>query len=464
MHAGPTRLTGAAVGFGVAVTVIVTLVPPLHFAYSSPPTHLVLETADGAIAGIAALLLYGRFRRDHALPNLLLGYALALLATAAIGFATIPVLAGAGPTDAVRTWAALAIRILGSALFAVAALVPPGRRALRAPRSDVAVLAALVAVVLTAALLAPHTLPVALNPTIRPEDSGSPHPNGHPGVLVAQFLQMLFYGIACVSFTRRAKRTGDEFTAWIGAAAGLSSVARVNYLLFPSLFSEYVYVGDFLRTGAYLLLLIGGAREIEKYWVRIAAAAAIEERQRVARDLHDGLTQELTYIWSQLQHLERHPDRSETIPRLTSAAARAIDEARRAIAALTHPADEPLAVAVTQAAEEVAGRYGANVAVDVDDVEVDATRRESLIRIVREAVSNSARHANADRIHVRLAKDGGRLNLVVSDDGRGFTSASNRHPRGFGLTAMKQRAEQSGARFALDTGADGTSVMVVWDV
>jgi len=441
----------------------VTVVPSLHFAYSSEATHLVLETADGTIAAIAALLLYGRFRRDHALPNLLLGYALALLAIAAIGFATISVLAGAGQTDAVRTWAPLAIRIMGSAMFAAAAVVPGDRLAVRRPRSDVAVLAAVVAVILTAALLAPHALPVALDPTLRPEDSSTPHFDGHPGVLIAQFGQFVFYGIACVAFTRRAERTGDEFTAWIGAAAGLSAAARINYVLFPSLFSEYVYIGDFLRTGAYLLLLIGGAREIEKYWVRIAAAAAIEERQRVARDLHDGLTQELTYIWSQLQRLEHHPERSETIPRLTGAAARAIDEARRAIAALTRPTDEPLVVTLTQAAEEVAGRYGATVTVDIENVDVEVSRRESLIRIVREAVSNAARHAAADTILVHLAQDASRLKLVVSDDGHGFIVANNGSRRGYGLTTMQQRAEESGARFALDSDSGGTSVTVVWD-
>lgn len=460
---GPTRLTASAVGLGLAVTIVVTVVPSLHFAYSSEATHLVLETADGTIAAIAALLLYGRFRRDHALPNLLLGYALALLAIAAIGFATISVLAGAGQTDAVRTWAPLAIRIMGSALFAAAAVVPANQLAVRKPPSDVAILAVVVAAILTAALLAPHALPVALDPTLRPEDSSTPHFNGHPGVLIAQLGQFVFYGVASVAFTRRAERTGDEFTAWIGAAAGLSAAARVNYVLFPSLFSEYVYIGDFLRTGAYLLLLIGGAREIEKYWVRIAAAAAIEERQRVARDLHDGLTQELTYIWSQLQQLEHHPERSETIPRLTSAAARALDEARRAIAALTRPTDEPIAIALTQAAEEVAGRYGASIAVDIKNVEVEASRRESLIRIVREAVSNAARHASADSILVQLAQDGHRLKLVVSDDGHGFSIANNGSRRGYGLTTMKQRAEQSGARFTLDSDSRGTSVTVVWD-
>lgn len=465
LRRGPILLTSTTVLAAVIVTVVVALTPNLHFAYRSEAAHLVLETADAAIAAIVAVLLYGRFRRNHALPDLLLGYAMALLSIAAIGFAIIPVLSGADATDAVRTWAPLLIRITGAGLFAAAGLVPRGRVALRHPSHDLSVLLLIVGTILVASLLAPHALPVALDPTLHPEGSGSSHVTAHPGVLAAQLTQLVLYGIASISFTLWAARTGDEFTSWIGAAAGLSAVARVNYLLFPSLFSEYVYVGDFLRTGCYVMLFVGAAREIEKYWVQIASAAAIQERQRVARDLHDGLTQELTYIWSQLQQLEKHPERRELLPRLTSASARAIDEARRAIAALTRPIDEPLSNSLTQAAEEVAIRYGASVATEIAPVEVDTERREALIRIVREAVSNAARYAGAADLVVRLVREHDVLRLTVADDGYGFdTEAVRRRRGGYGLSTMKQRAEQTGGRFELQSRpGGGTTVTVVWD-
>lgn len=450
-------------GVGLLLTIVVASAPQLHFAYRSESAHLVLETTDAAIAGIVALLLYGRFRRSRSLSDLLLAYAMALLAVAAMGFVTIPVLSGADETDAIRTWAPLVIRMLGAALFAAAGLIHHGKIADRAPARDLGLLGLVVGIILLLSLLEPHALPVAIDPRLTPESAGSSHITGHPGVLAGNLAQFLLYGAACVAFTDRATRTGDALTAWIGAAAGLSAVARINYMLFPSLFSEYVYVGDFLRTACYLMLLLGAAREIETYWNEIAAAAATEERQRMARDLHDGLTQELTYIWSQLQELERHPERPELLPRLTSASARAIDEARRAIAALTRPVDEPLAESLTRAAEEVAGRYGANLAVDVGDVNIDYQHRESLIRIVREAVSNAARHAQADRVVVRLVNESDQLRLVVADDGRGFDPSKQTNRNGYGLTTMRQRAERSGGQFSVQSGAAGTSVIVVWN-
>jgi signal transduction histidine kinase len=461
----PILLTGTAVTLGLLATAVVSLVPGLQFDYRSESAHLVLETGDAAIASIVALLLYGRFRRSGSLADLLLAYAMALLATAAIGFVTIPVLSGADPTDAVRTWAPLVIRMLGAALFAAAGLVRHDRCADRRPVRYFSALGGVVGLILLLSLLEPHALPVAFDPRVSPTSSGGRHIVGHPGVLAGNLVQLLLYGIAAVAFTNRASRTGDEFTSWIGAAAGLSSVARINYMFFPSLFSEYVYVGDFLRTACYVTLLIGAAREIETYWNKIAEAAATEERQRMARDLHDGLTQELTYIWAQLQELERHPDRHDhLLPRLTGASARAIDEARRAIAALTRPVNEPLARSLTQAAEEVADRYGAVLAVSVDDVDVNGDHRESLIRIVREAVSNAARHAHARQVVVLLTRESDRLRLVVSDDGRGFDLEKVSVQHGYGLMTMRQRAERSGGRFAVDSGPAGTAVSVVWDV
>ena len=460
----PAGLTVATIAPGRRVTAAVVFIPDLRFAYRSERTHLVLETFDASIAGLVALLLYGRFRRSHAVPDLMLSYAMALLAVAAMGFATIPLLSGADYRDAVSTWAPLLLRMLGAGMFAAAALAPLARVSPRRPPYEVVVLLATVGVVLGAALAFPHALPVAVDPTLAPEESSSPSIGGHPGVLTAQAVNLSLYSVAALAFTRRATRTGDELTAWIGAAAGLSATARVNYLLFPSVFSEYVYTGDFLRTGFYLVLLIGATREIQQYWAAMAGAAVLDERQRVARDLHDGLTQELTYIWSQLQQLDRHPERREVLPRLTSASARAIDEARRAIAALTRPMDEPLAVTLTQAAEEVAGRYGANVTTDIDPVEVDGERREALIRIVREAVGNAARYADAGDVVVLLAEEDGAMRLLISDDGRGFDPDDvRRRNSGYGLTTMQQRAEHSGGRFELASRpGGGTTVRVVW--
>jgi signal transduction histidine kinase len=458
-------LAGTAAGVGAVVTLCVTLIPDLRFAYRSDAAHLVLETVDAAVAALVALLFYGRFHRSRELSDLLLTYAMTLLVVADLGFATVPLLAGAERTTTVATWAPMAIRMVGAVLFLGAAAVPAARRATRLPARDFGVIVVVAGGVLLFSLLEPNAFPVALDPQLSPERSTTPQITGHPLVAALQLGSFACYGGAAVLFTRRAVRTEDDFLTWLGAAAGISAFARVNYALFPSVLSEYVYVGDVLRAASYLLLLVGAVREVNRYSQTLADAAVLRERQRLARDLHDGVAQELTFIWSQLQKLEREPQDATLRGALQSASARAIDEARRAIAALTRPVDEPLSQSLVQAAEEVANRYGSRVQVEISDVPVDPERREAIIRIVREAVGNAARHAGEGLVWVRLKAGSEGLRLEVTDDGVGFEAETvAARSSGYGLTTMRQRAEETGGAFDIRSRPGiGTVVSVVWD-
>jgi signal transduction histidine kinase len=240
----------------------------------------------------------------------------------------------------------------------------------------------------------------------------------------------------------------------------LAAFARVHYLLFPSLYSEFVYTGDLLRLGFYLLLLVGAAREVRSYWEARTHAAVLQDRRRMARDLHDGLTQELAYISTQSQRLGSRPD--PAIAGLIRAAAqRAVDEARQAISALSRPPDEPFPVALQRIAEDMAHRYDVKVVSQLDlEAHVDHERAEALLRIVAESVRNAVHHGAAELIELRLTASP--LCLAIIDDGRGFDARSGR-PGGFGLTSMRERADAMGAEFAVTSApGDGTTVRVTW--
>jgi signal transduction histidine kinase len=284
---------------------------------------------------------------------------------------------------------------------------------------------------------------------LSPESADRPLLVGNPVVLTAQLVGVVLFTAAAVGFLRRAERGRDDLMQWFGAGATLAAFASLNYLFFPSLYSEWVYTGDFLRLGFYLLLLVGTGREIQRYWRRLAEAAVLEDRRRIARDLHDGLAQELAFIVA------------ETSGQAAKAAERALDESRRAIAALTRPVDEPLDVALLQAAEEVAHRVGTQVRFEGERVAgVEGETREALIRILREAVTNAARHGGAGRVRIELANGNG-LRLRVEDDGTGFAPGTTR-PGGFGLVSMRERAEALGGSFRLESEPGrGTSVEVV---
>ena len=72
----------------------------------------------------------------------------------------------------------------------------------------------------------------------------------------------------------------------------------MNYVLFPSIYSDWLYTGDLLRTASYVVLLVGAAREITGTSRPRRRVAVLDDRRRLARELHDGLVQELVYIRS----------------------------------------------------------------------------------------------------------------------------------------------------------------------
>jgi signal transduction histidine kinase len=247
-------------------------------------------------------------------------------------------------------------------------------------------------------------------------------------------------------------RTGDELMGWFAAGATVAAFARVNYFLFPSLYSEWVYTGDFLRLAFYLLLLVGAAREIRGYWASVTAAAVLEERRRIARELHDGLAHELAFIVTEGARLSERRKQDVDVAEIAVAAERALGESRRAIAALTRPLDEPLAAVLSQMAGELAERCGVVLELDLDErIDVPPAAREELLRIVREAVTNAARHGSASVVRIELT-DGHGVRLRVVDNGSGFDSARvAATAAGFGLTSMKERGEALGGSVRIDS-------------
>jgi signal transduction histidine kinase len=209
------------------------------------------------------------------------------------------------------------------------------------------------------------------------------------------------------------------------------------------------------------MLAVGAAREIAAWQEQLAEAAATGERRRIARDLHDGLAQELAFIVGQTRALVEKSGQDGPFEHIAAAAERALDESRTAIAALSRNVDDPLDVALAQAAEDVAARTGAHIRFDLaPGIHVAPDVREDLARIVREAVSNAARHGDASTVTVALSNADG-IRVSVTDDGKGFDPGAPRR-RGFGLTSMRERAEMRGATVNVDSKpGGGTTVEVV---
>jgi signal transduction histidine kinase len=444
---------------GLAVTLAVLLVPSAQFAYRSVKGHVALETAVTLVAALVALLLYGRYRRTRTVRKLLLVYALALLSFGGLLALALPLVIAGDAGVSASSWAALFVRLLGALLIGAAAVVPA--RVLHRPAHparEVAALATAIALVGLAIVILSALLPAPVDVRVAPEASTRPILETHPLVLATQLINVLCFALAATSFTAEAARTGDDLVGWLGAGTAMGALARVNYLLFPSLNSQWVYSGDLLRLGFYVLLLVGAVQEIQDYWAAQTVAAAEAERRRLARDLHDGAIQELGYLRMQARLISDDTVRS----RIEAASERALDEARRALAATLAPPDEPLSRAVQRAVCEVADRHDARVRfIDQNGQpqDVSSEQREAIVRIAREAVSNAIRHGRPAEVTVEMRSD----RLIVRDDGGGFLIDNARTGKGFGLTSMRDRAEGVGATLDIESQpGEGTCVELKW--
>jgi signal transduction histidine kinase len=445
---GVLRLRSLALGCALGsfgATIAIALVARLNIVYRAPGLHVALETIAALTAAAAAFLFLGRYWRTGLLAELILSAGLALLALSNFAFAAVPAVLALQSSRA-SVWSTLFTGALAALLICVAALLP--RRRIAAGRRW------LVGVFFgTLVLASAGTLPMVVDPGLLPQGITASVVPGAPTPAVVGALQLLMamlYLLAALGFTRRHRLTEDELSGWLAIACILSATARVNNYLHPSVYSSWVYTADLFRLGFYVALLIGAAREIASYWTSVIAAASLEERRRLARDVHDGLAQEIAFIGRNVRLLREQGAEPQLVDRILRGVARAQEESRRVIGALAANSAEPLEVALATAAREAARRYGATVDIDLaNGIVLSPREREAVLRIASEAVSNAARHSGAETLRLYLERLDEGMRLGVVDDGDGFDEDEPK--RGFGLVTMKDRADALGGKLRVDS-------------
>ncbi|MCG8468335.1 MAG: PAS domain-containing sensor histidine kinase [Gemmatimonadetes bacterium] len=198
---------------------------------------------------------------------------------------------------------------------------------------------------------------------------------------------------------------------------------------------------------------------------------AEEERQRIARDLHDDTAQALSALVLRLQMARRTEDgtrRDELLHEMHSEIRRTSEGVRRILRGLRPPAlaEAGLTAAIRAQTRETLGEEGISARVDAGPVDelLDHEGNLALYRIVQEALSNVVRHADATKVVVSLQVEDGILRASVEDDGCGFAveaePASN-GGRGLGIIGMQERATILGGSVRLESEAGrGTTVTV----
>ena len=215
---------------------------------------------------------------------------------------------------------------------------------------------------------------------------------------------------------------------------------------------------------------LGMALENARLYEQAEQTAVAAERNRLARDLHDAVTQTLfsaSLIAEVLPRIwERDPEegqrRLEELRELTRGA---LAEMRTLLLELRPAALEEanLGDLLRQLAESITGRARVPVVLEVEgECPLEAEAKVALYRIAQEALNNVAKHAGASQAVVRFRCQPRRVELCICDDGRGFDPA-DMPPDSLGLGIMRERAEAIGATLTVDSqpGA-GTEITVLW--
>ena len=439
----------ATIALGVGVILLSLLVGRVLPEIRVLGLNLVVGVLDCCIAAFAGLMAQGRFARDRRLQDAALSIGLRIVAVSGLieillrlFHVTVPLLPAG-------------LRVAGTVAIVVAGVAPSAYRLHRARPASVLLAAPLIVALVGTPLL-------VLTPTLAldPDGDGSALERLIPGLDYLQPIDALIGSalvVAAVGFWLRGTRDRDPFVRVLGVAFGIAAAARFHYVLYPALSAGVFSGGDVLRTTAYAVILAAAFREWRGYWTARAEVSMLEDRRRIARELHDGVVQELAFM-----RLEAKALGGPAAERIAAAADRALDESRGAVRMLASGVDARLDVALREALVEMAERHGFALAVDAGPLAAtSADERHAVLRIAREAVGNAIRSGDAASVEVHLHAGRTGRELRIEDDGCGFDTAAV--GRGFGLRSMHERSAALGGTCRVDSAPGrGTVVTVTW--
>jgi NarL family two-component system sensor histidine kinase LiaS len=269
-------------------------------------------------------------------------------------------------------------------------------------------------------------------------------------MLLASIVGTLSGLLASRSIRRRLRRIAEAAHAWSQGELQLA-VARPGH-------DELGQLARDLNSMAGQLQQLMAARE---------ELAVVEERHRLARDLHDSVKQQL-FVVTMLVGTARgevgdHPETAQTLREAERLASQAQQELTALIRAL-----RPVALATqgfSAALRELCGEWSRRTGIAAtvalpDDLPLSLTAEQELFRVAQEALANAAEHSGASAVEVQAGLDQETLTLWVRDDGHGFdpNQCTTAGGRGLGLGTMRERVEGLGGTLLVFSAASGTCV------
>jgi signal transduction histidine kinase len=264
----------------------------------------------------------------------------------------------------------------------------------------------------------------------------------------------------------------------VGAVFGLFSTRRlIGRLRRLAASTVAVADGDYQRRVA-----VSGADEVaqletsfnrmaERLTDAIAAerhVASANERARIARELHDSISQDLFSLRLLAGGLRRALPAESPLYTQVEAMERTATGTMHEMQALLlelRPVvlqDTGLIPALNELCQAYSDRLGITIIAELEAVELDPAVEHAVLRIVQEALANAVKHARPNRIVLRIRRDDLQVAVSVTDDGAGFDPARAGERHGMGLELMRERVAELGGSFQLDSApGEGTSVRIL---
>ena len=474
-------------------TIVIVFDPGVAPAAINGPLDLV-TTATGMLVALAVGILgWVHYREGNDPAALLRASAFLVLAAHNALLVTVMVLGLDGAFGLSLTapgqlplWTVVVARSVAAALLVLA-----GVAALRRwpaggwPAALVLALPALLvtATIVVAAAVQP-SLPVLLGDAALTElrdDPTSPllGASGIGLIAIQALIGLGMLAAAALSY-RLYRRDGRKVYGYLAIGFVVAAYSQLHAAIHPGSYASVVTTGDILRVVFYAILLVAVAAETrqdvrelhaanaELILLRDAAAmqATAEERARLAREIHDGMSQQLWLAKLKQGRLLQEGSLSDEALALAAQVSgsieSAMDEARQAILALRPAEGSTFGEVMERYVDEFSDRFGipAECRIDPTAERLGPRAQAELLRIAQEALANARKHADATRVRVTAEPIDGGLRLTVADNGRGF-EPGNGGSSGYGLRSMRERAELIGASLAVDSRPlDGTRVIV----
>ncbi|NOZ71902.1 MAG: sensor histidine kinase [Chloroflexi bacterium] len=271
-----------------------------------------------------------------------------------------------------------------------------------------------------------------------------------------------------------------EWAIWIAGFALITAIFYIGkYGLANGLFSTIIYAAAYYFFASFAKAtndaqaaqqesqrlyqeLESAHHQLQDYAGQVESLTIMQERSRMAREMHDTVGHRLTVAAVQLEAAQRlipqNPDKAaamvETVRHEVTAA---LAELRQTVAALRAPLEEDLSL--PQALQRLVDGFQQATGIESSLTlppqlpQLSAQQRTALLRAAQECLTNVQKHAQAHQVSLRLEREGQWLALVVDDDGRGISPQDK--PTGFGLKGLKERASLLGGKFEISSRPEG---------